>query len=78
MNENLVKKVVQEFARDNRAEYKNIFKISGIDNDFFVVTIERQRRSFISESLALEARNNTISALPSGTPCSCCGGSGKS
>lgn len=78
MNENLVRKVVVEFSKDNQSEYKKAFKVSGDENEVYIVTIERKRRSVVTESISMEARDNTISALPSGAPCGCCGGSGKS
>lgn len=78
MNENLVKKAVQDFSKDNKPEYKKAFRISGAEDDVYIVTIERKRRIVVTESVSMEARSNTISALPSGTPCGCCGGSGKS
>lgn len=78
MNENLVKKVVQEFSKDNISQYEKTFSIVGNDTEIFTVRIERKRRILVNESIALESRFNTISALPSGAPCGCCGGSGRS
>ena len=78
MNESIVKKLVQEFSKDKQNNYKKAFNIIGNDEDIYVVTIERQRKDFVAASLSLEARGNTISAGPSGAPCTCCNGSGRS
>lgn len=77
MNEEVVKKTIREFLKSGSPRYKKAFSEEGGAN-IITITIERTRKSTSMESLVAEASNNTISALPSGTPCGCCGGSGKS
>lgn len=77
MNEKTVIQTVREFSKSGDQRFKKSFFVSGNADEIITVTIERTRRVFATESLSLEARANTISALPSGAPCGCCGGSGK-
>lgn len=78
MKDILIKEAVAEFAKSNEAKYEKAFSVRGEAGDIFTVKIERKREVLISESVSMEARSNTISALPSGAPCGCCNGSGKS
>ena len=78
MNDEPIKKAVLDFAKSRDQGYKKSFKVGGNDDEIFTVIIERGRRGIVTESMAFEARSNTISALPSGTPCGCCNGSGRS
>lgn len=78
MKDMLIKEAVAEFAKSNEAKYEKVFSMSGESGDIFTVKIERKREALISESASMEARSNMISALPSGAPCGCCNGSGKS
>ena len=77
MNEKTVVQTVREFAKSGDQRFKKSFSVSGNSDEIITVTIERTRRVLATESLLFEARANTISALPSGAPCGCCGGSGK-
>lgn len=77
MNEKTIIQTVREFAKSGDQKFKRAFHLSGNTDEIFTITIERTRRVLVTESAALEARANTISALPSGAPCGCCGGSGK-
>jgi len=78
MKDRLIKEAVAEFAKSNEVKYEKSFFMEGEADDVFTVKIERKRKGLISESASMEAHSNTISALPSGAPCGCCGGSGKS
>lgn len=78
MIDDKIKVAVQELAKSNLTEYRKSFQLRGNDEEIFTVTIERKRRRLVTERLAVEARANTISALPGGAPCGCCGGSGRS
>ena len=77
MNEKTVIQTVREFAKSGDQKFKKSFSVSGSTEEIITVAIERTRRVLVTESISLEARANTISALPSGAPCGCCGGSGK-
>lgn len=78
MNEKTVIQTVREFSKSGDQRFKKSFLVSGNTDEIITVTIERTRRVLVAESLSLEeARANTISALPAGAPCGCCGGSGK-
>jgi len=78
MNEKAVKQAVIELAKSGEQKYEKSFSVSGQSDEIFTVTITRKRRAIVTDSVSMEARANTISALPSGSPCGCCGGSGKS
>ena len=77
MNEKTVIQTVREFSKSGDQTFKKSFFVSGNTEEIITVTIERTRRVVATESLSFKARANTISALPSGAPCGCCGGSGK-
>ncbi len=77
MNEKTVIQTVREFSKSGDQRFKKSFSVSGSPDEIITVTIERTKRVLAAESLSFEARANTISALPSGAPCGCCGGSGK-
>lgn len=77
MNEKTVVQTVLDFAKSGDQRFKKSFSVSGNADEIITVTIERTRRVLATASLSLEASTNTISALPSGAPCGCCGGSGK-
>lgn len=78
MDEKTVIQAVREFSKSGDQRYKKSFFVSGKPEEILTITIERTRRIVGNENLAFEARANTISALPSGSPCGCCGGSGRS
>ena len=78
MSDESIKKSVLDFSKSNIPQYKKFFKVTDNDNEVFTVTIERRKRSVATESMIFEARSNTISAFPSGSPCGCCSGSGRS
>lgn len=77
MKEEAVKRAIQDFAKSNDREYEKIFSISGNSDELFTIRIERRKTILVTESFKSESRANTISALPSGAPCSYCGGSGR-
>lgn len=74
MNEKYLKVAVQDFAKTNSNDLTKTYEIN---NEYYTVTIVKEKRRVINESL-IKARSETISALPSGSPCGCCGGSGRS
>ncbi|MDD4929504.1 MAG: hypothetical protein PHP85_09535 [Gallionella sp.] len=78
MIDDKIKLAIQELSKTNMPEYKKSFQLRGNDEEIFTVTIERKKRRLVTESMAFEARANTISALPGGSPCGCCQGSGRS
>lgn len=77
MNEKSVIQTVRDFSKSGEQKFTKSFSVSGNPDEIITVTIERTRQVLAERSLALEARANTISTLPSGAPCDCCGGSGK-
>lgn len=77
MNEKTILQTVREFAKSGDSKFEKSFHLSGNTEEIITITIKRTRRSLANQSILLEARANTISALPSGAPCGCCGGSGK-
>ena len=67
---------VQEFIKnDEGPEYSKSFKSADYPNEIFTITISRKKTTPANESLSLESA--FISALPSGSPCECCQGSGR-
>ncbi len=78
MNEKSVKQAVLELIKSNEQRYEKSFSLAGNSDDIFTVKIERNRSVLVTKSISMEARANTISALPSGSPCGCCNGSGRS
>lgn len=77
MKDDAIKKAVTEFSKTRDQAYKKSFSISGNSDEVFTVSITRSRRQLVLDSVSMEARSNTISALPAGSPCGCCNGSGK-
>ncbi|NMQ30166.1 hypothetical protein E4Q23_21850 [Candidatus Accumulibacter phosphatis] len=77
MNEKPVIQTVREFSKSGDQRFNKSFFVSGNTDEIITVTIERTKQVLATKSLSFEARANTISALPSGAPCGCCGGSGK-
>lgn len=69
---------VREFALSGEHREVASFKLSDQSTEIFTVTIERKRLTIATENEKFEARANTISALPSGTRCGCCNGTGRS
>ncbi len=78
MNEKAIKQIVIDLAKSGDQKYEKSFLVSGSPDEVFTVTVTRRKRVLVTESISIEARANTISALPSGSPCGCCGGSGRS
>lgn len=78
MNEKAIKQIVSDLAKSGEQKYEKSFSVSGKPDEVFTVTVTRKKLTMVTESISMEARANTISALPSGSPCGCCGGSGKS
>jgi len=78
MDEKAVKQAVRELDKSGDARYEKSFSIKDKPDEVFTVTIVRKKRAMIAEDISMEARANTISALPSGPACGCCGGSGRS
>lgn len=77
MNEEAIKRAIQEFARSNEKKYEKTFIVTGNSIEMFTIKLERKELVYATESHKSEARTNTISALPSGSPCRSCGGSGR-
>ncbi|WP_421348835.1 hypothetical protein [Aeromonas veronii] len=78
MNDKYIKLAVQEFSKSGSASYEKTFKIKDSKGVFYTVTIVKETPKLITESIGFESRSNTISALPSGSTCGCCNGSGRS
>jgi hypothetical protein len=74
MNEEIIKRAIQEFAKSNEQKYEKTFLENGNSTEMFTIKLERKNLALANES---EARANTISALPSGSQCYHCGGSGR-
>ncbi|EJL6584463.1 hypothetical protein SHB62_002403 [Vibrio cholerae] len=71
MNDKYVKLSVQEFAKNSSPDFKKTYEIDG---EYYTISIQKEKRMVINESLIKSS--TTISALPSGSPCRSCGGSG--
>jgi hypothetical protein len=78
MKEKAIEQAVLDFYNSEKHHYRKEFSISENGDEFITITITRNKLVAANESLSLEARANTISALPSGSSCGCCGGSGRS
>lgn len=78
MKSKLIQRIIFDFAKGNDKKYEESFSLQGYEGEVFTIRIERNKEHLINESISMEALSNTISALPSGSPCGCCGGSGKS
>ena len=68
----------REVAKSKQPSVERTFRVAGSDNEFYVVKIERKRTFEISESRHLKSNSTTISAMPPGSTCGCCGGTGRS
>lgn len=77
MDEDLVRKIVLSFSQDGSKKYEKTFSVDGIGDEVFTLKIERQKEGAITESVSMESRFNMISAMPPGSPCGCCNGSGR-
>lgn len=78
MNKDVIKAAVAEFIKEGKPADQMSFSYR--DNPLEIYTIRFERKSLVvaNESMKFEARANTISALPSGSRCNCCNGSGRS
>lgn len=76
MKDSVLKEVAREFAASGQKTVTKRFSIPG-ENDFITIQFERNSLTVATESMKSEVRANTISALPSGSQCGCCGGSGR-
>ena len=76
MNEKYIKLAIVELDKSGESSFKKTYKIEGINNGYAVI-IEKIEKHMMLESISKE-NFTTISALPSGTSCGCCNGSGRS
>lgn len=77
MNDKIIKAAAIEFEKSKKTDFKKSYSVSESPTEIITVTFERRQLQVANESMKFEARANTISALPSGANCTCCGGSGK-
>lgn len=78
MKDKSVSQAIIDFANSRDPEIVKHFKYSAEPDEIFTVTITRNKTNLLSKHASMEAFANTISALPSGSQCGCCGGSGRS
>ncbi|KAB8062098.1 hypothetical protein GCN74_03475 [Janthinobacterium sp. FT14W] len=74
----VINAVAAEFLKERTITSEQEVLLTDEDGNVEMVTIrfQRKRLQHISESFRVLAKANTISALPSGERCGCCGGSG--
>ncbi|MEZ8619103.1 hypothetical protein AB6D33_24965 [Vibrio splendidus] len=73
MSEKRLENIVREFEKTGKSSINETVKFNGK-----VYTIQIESRAVkLNESFQIN-KASTISALPSGSPCGCCGGSGRS
>jgi hypothetical protein len=77
MNDRIIKAAAIEFEKSKKLDFKKSYSVSESPTEIITVTFERRKFLIVNESIKFEARANTISALPSGANCTCCGGSGR-
>lgn len=80
MNEQILARLIRDLINSNtRLPYTKSVRLSQHPNLVFNVKIESEDIRFLSEIQKSRTLNlsTTISALPAGSPCSCCNGSGK-
>ena len=77
MKDSVLKEVAKEFAESGQKTLTKRFAIPGTI-DFVTIQLDRKSLTVATEVQKVEVRANTISALPSGSQCGCCGGSGRS
>lgn len=76
MTNKFARHAVQEFINNGKSpEYSKSFRSADYPNEIFTITISRKKITPINESLSLES--SFISALPSGSYCEFCQGSGR-
>ncbi len=76
MKDSVLKEVAKEFAESGQRTLTKRFAISGT-TDFVTIQLDRKSLTVATEAQKTEVRANTVSALPSGAQCGCCGGSGR-
>jgi hypothetical protein len=77
MKDAIIKAAATEFADSKRTDFSKSYLVKESPTEIITVTYERRKLQIANESRKFEAQANTISALPSGANCSCCGGSGR-
>jgi hypothetical protein len=78
MKDKSVAQAIIDFANSLDTQIEKNFRYSAEQDEIFTVTITRKKRNLLSEHASMEAFANTISALPSGSQCGCCSGTGRS
>lgn len=78
MKRKSVAQIVIDLAHSNDLRHQKSFSFSGSPEEVFTVTVTRKNKRNVDSVISLEAYANTISALPAGSSCSCCNGSGRS
>lgn len=76
MKDTVLKELAREFAAEGQRTFTKRFAIPG-SADYITIQINRTSLALATESEKTEIRGSTISALPSGAQCGCCGGSGR-
>lgn len=74
MNDKYMEQAVIEFAKTGKRDIEKNFTLQ---DKGYTVIIKKNSQVLIEES-NLYSNVNTISTLPSGNSCGCCGGSGRS
>ncbi|MBP6582429.1 MAG: hypothetical protein KA204_03000 [Chromatiaceae bacterium] len=85
MNEKIIARLIKDLIASNElpvhrdSQASNNIRVPGYSG-LFTVTVEYKNIETIRKSIVFSEslnRAQTISALPSGAPCGCCGGSGR-
>lgn len=75
MNESSIKDAVVSFHETGESEFKKTYSVSGEEYTVEIIKVNVEKSSTAAfESLGA----SPISAMPSGTACGCCSGTGRS
>ncbi len=80
MNEQILARFLRDLVSTNtQFPYIESVRLPQYPNYIFNIRIEAEDISDLTENLKFNKslNSNTISSMPSGTPCSCCNGSGR-
>lgn len=77
MNERILARFIKDLVESRTTfPFEHTARLAEYQNQRFRIRVEREF-SLPDRRELFEANSSTISSLPSGAPCDCCGGSGK-
>lgn len=79
MNEQILARFLRDLISTNTQSYTGSVRLPQYPNYIFNITIEVEDLRSLTENQRFNKSLNstTISSMPSGSPCSCCNGSGR-